>query len=646
MRSAENNPMPLLQHSSFERWDLEEPKRACPNLLYALTPCGLGTAYVESFSSYVTRLAEAHVVSVWRLIRHVLSPDRPIRVPRCDKRYAYPANGLGKDSEIFLQRFEAATGRSDLRLLTLSVLHAAVSQPNIFRTTETWCPACLEQWRTTEAPVYSPLLWAIRTVTVCPIHASPLLGCCPHCHSQFVSLRVRARSGYCAICSRWLGTYGLPSPKDSVDEQQYNLWAAASVGQILAAMPDLEPSELHVELIANLERCLRQSEGATKRGLSILAGGGPCAFGAWISGRSKPTLDHLCRLSFELRIPLIMLFKGVPAEWRGPEHVPQRIRSGRHGGRAKSAVDEIRRRLAACLTEDPPPTVAEVARRLNFRRAQTLWSREPHLCRQIAARHRDSPAISHVAEHLYKRSERRRLESALRRHLARKDPLSLNETASVLGYKGSSSIRSRFPEICSAIITKRKQQSLQKKEQMRRAIEDARQENPPPSLNQIGQRFGFTSENMLSLTFPDICASYKQWRQDWLDQERNRLRLSIRKWVAAQPDATVTSVSLHFGISKAYLQLYFPEENAELVRRSAERKRITREHRDATMRKEVFDIVRKLREQDIYPSLRRVRSALSPGLARSYQLLRPIIDEATSQFGAAIRPRNELGQFV
>ena len=92
--------------------------------------------------------------------------------------------------------------------------------------------------------------------------------------------------------------------------------------------------------------------------------------------------------------------------------------------------------------------------------------------------------------------------------------------------------------------------------------------------------------------------------------------------------------------------MYFPEENAELVRRSAERKRITREHRDAIMRKEIFDIVRKLREQDIYPSLHRVRSALTPGLARFDQLLRPIIREATSQFGAVIRPRNELGRFV
>ena len=267
MLSVENNLMPLLQPDSFERWDLEEPRRPCPSVLYALTPCGVGTPYVESFSSYVTRLAEAHVVTVWRLIRHVF-PQSLNRIPRSETRYAYPANGLGKTSHIFLESFQAATGRNDLRLLTLSALQGAVSQPNIFRTTEAWCPGCLEHWRTIDAPVYSPLLWTIRAVTVCSIHASPLLERCPHCDSRFASLRVKARPGYCAICSSWLGTFDLPLPQGSVDEQQYNLWAATSIAQVVAAMPDLEPSELHVPLIANLERCLRQSEGATKQGLS------------------------------------------------------------------------------------------------------------------------------------------------------------------------------------------------------------------------------------------------------------------------------------------------------------------------------------------------------------------------------------------
>jgi hypothetical protein len=53
---------------------------------------------------------------------------------------------------------------------------------------------------------------------------------------------------------------------------------------------------------------------------------------------------------------------------------------------------------------------------------------------------------------------------------------------------------------------------------------------------------------------------------------------------------------------------------------------------------ESFEVVRTLREQDLYPSLHRVRSALTPGLARSEHLLGPILREAKSQFGAVIRP--------
>ena len=367
----------------------------------------------------------------------------------------------------------------------------------------------------------------------------------------------------------------MPSSKDSVDEQRYNLWASTSIGQVLVAMPDLEPSRLQVELIANLERCLRQSEGATRAYLSTLAGAGPCAFGAWISGRLKPTLDHLCRLSYQLRIPLIMLFKGVRAEWRGPEHCPQRIASGINV-RAQSAIpeSELRSILATSLTEDPPPSVAEVARRLNFRRTQTLRSREPELCRQIAARWRDSGTIVRAAANLYKRSERCRLERILRRHLARENPLSLNDIAFTLGYKGSNGIRERFLDICRAIVAKRKQRSLQKKERMRRALEDARTENPPPSLKQIARRFGFTAENVLSINFPEMCAAHKQWRRAWLEERRTQLRLSIQEWVAAQPVPTVKSVCLHFGISAAYFQLHFPEENTEVVQRSAEHMRI------------------------------------------------------------------------
>ena len=112
--SALRNPMRLAEQDSFERWDMTEPLLPQTSALYALVPYGLGTPYVESLSSYMSRLAEAHVVTVSRLLREMLFPVRQGRIPSSTIQYAYSANGLGKDSEILLQRLQAATGRNDL----------------------------------------------------------------------------------------------------------------------------------------------------------------------------------------------------------------------------------------------------------------------------------------------------------------------------------------------------------------------------------------------------------------------------------------------------------------------------------------------------------------------------------------------------
>ena len=632
----------------FARWDLSEPVQPRPSLLYALTPCGLGTPYVESLASYVTRLAEAHVVSVWRLILQIRSTSRPDRVPRSSLHYAYPVNGLGKDSEVLLRNLEAATGKSGLHLLTLSALDGCISYPNIFRTKEAWCSHCLDDWRTTGAPVYGTLLWALRVVKVCPVHSSPLSDRCPHCQSQFAALRARALPGYCSICSQWLGTSDSPVANGSTDDDTYDLWVATSVGELLAVLPRLESSCLATALRANLQKCLRQSEGATKEDLAALAHAGPCTFQTWISGRVRPTLDHLCRLAHQLKLPLIQLFQGVPAEWRGPAHLGRDIDWLRVRLQSQPRIEpvELRRILAAALAENPAPSVAEVARRLKFRCTQTLVSREPEFCSQIALRRRECGVRPIVTRQLYPRSERRRVEAIVRTHLEEESPPSINEIAAKLGYKGSGGIRERFPELCRVIVTKRKQQVLVKKDVIRRALQDASAETPPPSLKQIGRRLGYTAEGVFVRTFPDLCHAYKERRKAWSEDHRNRLGRSIVEWLAAEAQPTVSSVCRTFGISAAYFQEHFPQENAEVVQRSAERARKAREANTAALREEVFTVVRQLLQRNLYPSLPRVRAGLGPDITKYYPLLRPAINNALLRLGSVVRPRNELGQFV
>jgi AraC-like DNA-binding protein len=640
--------MPAVKPCSFARWDSAEPVRSAPNLLYSLRPRGLGTPYVESLSSYVVRLAEAHVVPVWRLILHVRSKVCSGRLSRPSMRYAYPANGLGKGAEVLRQSFEAATGQSDLRPLTLSALEGSVSKLDIFRTTEAWCPSCLEQWRTEGVPIYGPLLWAVRVVTVCPAHAFPLVNRCPHCHSQFTPLRAGAWPGYCSICSRWLGTFDVPLTKDSLDEHPYRLWSSTAVGQVLAAMPDLQRMECQGELIRNLQRCLDQSQGTTRRYLANLAGAADCAFNHWVSGRLKPTLDHLCRLSHQLKLPLLALFTGIPPQWRGPARPRAQVdcRSGTCWAQPAIERKELRRVLSDCLREEPPPSVAEIARRLEFRSDDTLRFREPELCRQIAARRRASGIAVNSAKPIFKNSEGHRLENILRDHLAQEHPRSLKEIASKLGYKSDNAIRARFPELCRAITAKRKLHPGRGKEKVRVALETARAEIPPPSLMQIARRLGFSSEEELLTADPEMCASHRQWRRKWIEEQRDDLRRSIQEWLATEPAPTVTAVCLHFDISSCYFQSRFPDEKAEVVRRATERVRIERELRALLMRNEVFEIVRKLREERTFPSLARVKSKLSQNLAGHTPQLRIIVDDAIAHFGPIMRHRSELGQFA
>jgi len=96
---------------------------------------------------------------------------------------------------------------------------------------------------------------------------------------------------------------------------------------------------------------------------------------------------------------------------------------------------------------------------------------------------------------------------------------------------------------------------------------------------QIARRLGFSSEEALLTADPETCASHRQWRREWIEEQRDDLRRSIREWLATEPAPTATAVCLHFNISWCYFQSRFPDEKAEAVRRAAGRVRIERELR-------------------------------------------------------------------
>ena len=158
--------------------------------------------FVESLTGYISRLADAHAVSVGNLVGRELllvssKPRRPFGpfVPRDEttkshgfRGRACSANGWGESASRWVGALERATHQTNLRFLTLLPFEDVLSRGGLFRPTRSWCPACYEDWRCAGTIVYEPLLWTIRSATVCLRHGCPLEEVCPYCHETMPPL--------------------------------------------------------------------------------------------------------------------------------------------------------------------------------------------------------------------------------------------------------------------------------------------------------------------------------------------------------------------------------------------------------------------------------------------------------------------------
>ena len=227
--------------------------------------------FVESLTGYASRLADSHAVSVGNLVGRELllvssKPRRPFGpfVPRDGKTKSHgfrgracSANGWGKSANRWVGALERATRQTNLRFLTLLPFEDVFSHGGLFRPTRSWCPACYEDWRCTGAIIYEPLLWTIRSATVCLRHGCPLEEVCLSCHETMPPLGTYTRPGYCSKCLQWLGHSEEPDSVDQFDKQaraHEEVWRTKAVAELLAASPAVEclgrgtqgkPSSLH-----------------------------------------------------------------------------------------------------------------------------------------------------------------------------------------------------------------------------------------------------------------------------------------------------------------------------------------------------------------------------------------------------------------
>lgn len=183
--------------------------------LYCLEPIGLGTGEVESATSYLARLSSAHAVSTWSLLKceiapRLFGPEAILRnrLSELTAAMGSACNGENQTSTKLILILRSLTCREDLDWITMGFCRGFVAPRFLVRREQAWCYVCLSEWKAQGREIYSPLLWHLMAVKMCPTHGVALKTLCPACGRSFHPLTAHSRPGYCSHCHKWLGVAG------------------------------------------------------------------------------------------------------------------------------------------------------------------------------------------------------------------------------------------------------------------------------------------------------------------------------------------------------------------------------------------------------------------------------------------------------
>jgi AraC-like DNA-binding protein len=341
--------------------------------LYNLQPIGTGTALIESLTSYIARLADAHRVALAKFVAHEIASHL---VPQdASEALSYMGgsfDGVSASAGRVISLAETATGRKNMEAMTMRPWSNIFSPLELLRREEAWCPNCLIDWKANHRPAYAPLLWKLKVVTVCPIHERPLVDACPNCGKQW---RVRdwiSTPGYCPKCKVCFAEGGNTLRAFGKGEvKEWDLFAAKSACEIINKSSQLCKSPERNIFSENISFLIeRAASGSVHRFTKLVQAGHDSTFRGWRDGKTAPQLPRFLLVCYRFGItPLKLLFDKLSNDlsptllsinYNLNREVLKRLR--------KHNFPQLQQRLEQIIGSNdfPPPSLAAVSRQLGY----------------------------------------------------------------------------------------------------------------------------------------------------------------------------------------------------------------------------------------------------------------------------------------
>jgi AcrR family transcriptional regulator/predicted DNA-binding transcriptional regulator AlpA/transcriptional regulator with XRE-family HTH domain len=495
--------------------DLEKVAVPLRSRLYHLEPRGKGTTYIESFTSYITRLSYRHCVPPRDLILEEVLPL--LNIADCLKqenrlawlRGSTGLNGMTPLVEDWVHALEQLTSWNTLRFLTMLTWSGVADPYGVVRKTRAWCPECYDEWLKNGDELYEPLIWTLRVIVKCPKHQRNLLCRCPYpdCQKPVPLLIDWSEPGCCPRCGRFLGTAAcmekIRQTEMDVEEQEWNRWVSSAAGELIAAAPGLGNPPGREMIASGITAYIERAPGGSVESLAHSLGVSGSKLRGWQKGSHLPHFSTLLQVCKCMGVsPLSFLTKG------SEEMAVDPLRMSLVGSYCIVNERELRQRLEVILKSEefPFPSIEEVAKLLKSP-AQVLEHRFPKLCDAISRRYRQQVDADHQRAFL----ERVLVQDTMKH-------LSLNEVARRLGCRVTL-LKYRFPDLCKEIGQRqRRRLDLSR---IKLALDEiiAAPQVPPLSMKEVVLHLGCSSSSLYH-HFPEACHTISRKYQEWLDVQK------------------------------------------------------------------------------------------------------------------------------
>jgi hypothetical protein len=341
------------------------------------------------------RLAKSHTVSIKTLFMMVL-------LPNFSKDYLFPPersrsstfweqntrsfNSLNQWSREMVRIVEACTGQTGLANLTMLPFQQVFGNRNLVKASLNWCPICLESFHR-GSEIFFPLSWQLSAVRFCTKHMVRLIDHCPWCDQTVPFLSPTMKPGFCPRCHKPLWPKKQQADSQNQGIADWESWASIMTEDLINRTQSLKDEIPFSNLAEAIEICVTHFSDGSINQFAGLACVGATSVRDWLAGKQKILLPTLLRVCGRLGIVPFDLIAMKKIEKTAKVIIPARNASKKGPSQfcKKALESELNKTLQS--VETPPPTMIEIARRLDHDRSH-LYRLFPEKCKAISKRAR------------------------------------------------------------------------------------------------------------------------------------------------------------------------------------------------------------------------------------------------------------------